>query len=61
MPVVQVNMIEGRTRAQKKRLIEEVTQAVHRALDAPLPSIRVVIHEVPAENWGIAGVPKSDT
>ena len=30
MPVVQVNIIEGRSEQQKERLIKEVTDAVHR-------------------------------
>ena len=59
MPLVQITMIEGRDSEKKQRLIKEVTDAVEHAIEAPRKSIRVVINEVPAENWGIAGVPKS--
>lgn len=55
MPVVQVNIIEGRSEQQKERLIHELTEAVHRAIEAPAESIRVLITEMPSSHWGIAG------
>ena len=55
MPFAQIYMIEGRSEAQKRALIEKVTQAIHEAADAPLENIRVCIVDVPATNWGIAG------
>ena len=55
MPIVQVNMLEGRTDAQKERLIKEVTDAVARAIDAPIDSIRIIINEMPKQHFGIAG------
>lgn len=56
MPFAQIHMIEGRTEAQKKAVIEKVTEALHEAVGAPRENIRVWIHELPPENWGIAGV-----
>jgi 4-oxalocrotonate tautomerase len=56
MPFAQIHMIEGRTEAQKKAVIDTVTAALHEAVGAPRENIRVWIHEVPRENWGIAGV-----
>lgn len=56
MPFAQIYMLEGRTDEQKLAVIEQVTQALVAALDAPQQSIRVWIHDVPKENWGIAGV-----
>tara|TARA_B100001063_G_C16633160_1_gene486907 strand:- start:730 stop:921 length:192 start_codon:yes stop_codon:yes gene_type:complete len=55
MPIVQVNMMEGRTDEQKEALIREVTDAVIRSLDAPEQSIRVMINEMPKQHFGIAG------
>lgn len=55
MPIVQVNMMEGRTDEQKEALIREVTDAVVRSLDAPEASIRVMINEMPKQHFGIAG------
>jgi len=60
MPFAQIYMLEGRTEAQKKAVIEKVTQALCEAVDAPKQNVRVWIHDVPKSNWGIAGVPASE-
>ena len=56
MPFAQIYMIEGRTPEQKKAVIEKVTQALMDAVGAPKETVRVWIHEMPKENWGIGGV-----
>jgi 4-oxalocrotonate tautomerase len=56
MPFAQIYLLEGRSEEQKKAVIEKVTQALVEALDAPKQNVRVWIHDVPKENWGIAGV-----
>jgi 4-oxalocrotonate tautomerase len=55
MPLVQIHLLEGRTRAQKKALLEAVTEAVHRSIGAPLPTIRVWLSEFPAEEYMVGG------
>lgn len=60
MPFAQIYMLEGRSEAQKKAVIEKVTQALVEAVDAPVQSVRVMILEVPKEHWGIAGVSAKD-
>lgn len=55
MPFAQIYMLEGRTEEQKRAVIEKVTQALVDAIDAPQQNVRVWIHEMPKENWGIAG------
>lgn len=55
MPIVLVNMMEGRNDAQKEAVIEEVTAALVRALDAPRESVRVLINELPPQHFGIGG------
>ncbi len=60
MPFVQIYMLEGRTEEQKRAVIEKVTAALHEAVGAPKEAIRVWIHDMPKENWGIAGVSAKD-
>lgn len=60
MPFAQIYMIEGRTDDQKRAVIEKVTAALSEAVGAPKQNIRVWIQDVPAANWGIAGVPATD-
>ncbi|RXK13386.1 2-hydroxymuconate tautomerase [Halarcobacter mediterraneus] len=55
MPIATINIIEGRTDEQKEKLIEKVTQAIHEAIDAPIPNIRVMLNEMPKQHFGIAG------
>jgi len=59
MPLIQATIIEGRTQEQKDAFFEGVADVASKTLNAPLPSIRVVITEVPAEHWSIGGVNKA--
>lgn len=56
MPVVTVEMYEGRTREQKQALVEGITDAMVDHADAPRESLDVIIHDVPKENWGRNGL-----
>ncbi len=58
MPIIDVTLLEGRSSESKNRLISELTDAAERALDAPRSSIRVIIREVPAAHFAVAGITK---
>lgn len=60
MPFAQIYIIEGRSEEQKRAVIEKVTQALVEAVGAPQQNVRVWIHDVPKENWGIAGTSAKD-
>lgn len=60
MPFAQIYLIEGRTEEQKRALIEKVTRAIVEAVNAPQENVRVWLHDVPKQNWGIAGVSAKD-
>lgn len=55
MPLVQIHMLEGRDDAEKKALLEAVTLAVRESLGAPLPTIRVWIHEFSPKEYMVGG------
>lgn len=55
MPIAHLYILEGRDEEKKERLIAEVSEAIHRAIDAPLESVRVLIIEMPKAHFGIAG------
>jgi 4-oxalocrotonate tautomerase len=55
MPFAQIQILEGRTTEQIEAMIDEVTQAIHRSLGAPVETVRVVVAEVPKTHWGIGG------
>ncbi|WP_175884130.1 2-hydroxymuconate tautomerase [Burkholderia sp. BCC0044] len=55
MPVAHLYILEGRDDDKKERLIAEVTEAIHRSLDVPIESVRVIITEMPKGHFGIGG------
>jgi len=52
MPVVTVQMWEGRTPEQKRRLMQALTQAMVEHAGARPEALHIVLHEIPKENWG---------
>jgi 4-oxalocrotonate tautomerase len=56
MPVVTVQMWEGRTLEQKRALVRAITEAMVEHADAKPDGLHVIIQEVSRENWGRAGV-----
>lgn len=60
MPVVVVEMWEGRSIEQKRALVRAITDAMVVHAGASPEHLHVVIHEVPRENWARAGVLGAD-
>lgn len=56
MPVVTVEMWEGRTVEQKRALCRAITEAMVEHAGARPDGLHVILHEVPKENWARAGV-----
>jgi 4-oxalocrotonate tautomerase family enzyme len=57
MPVIQCDIREGRSAAQKQALGEAITRAVHESIGAPVEYIYVLIREVPAAQHFHGGSP----
>lgn len=60
MPIIQFNLLEGRSDEQKKRLAEKVTDAVIEALDVPRETVRILIHEMGPYDFSVGGVTTAD-
>lgn len=58
MPIIEVTLLEGRSQATKQRLIEALTNAAVDAVGAPRDSVRVMIWEIPPQNFAVGGVVK---
>ena len=54
MPVVIVEMWEGRTDEQKEELIRGITEAFER-IGVPAEALNIIIHDIPKANWGLRG------
>ena len=55
MPIIQAFLLEGRSEEKKAAFIAAVTEAAVTSLDAPIESVRVIISEMLATDYGIAG------
>jgi 4-oxalocrotonate tautomerase len=56
VPVVIVELWEGRSVEQKRALVRAITDAMVAHADARRESLQVILHEVSRENWGRGGV-----
>ncbi|MBI2751137.1 MAG: 4-oxalocrotonate tautomerase [Burkholderiales bacterium] len=55
MPIYRIEMLEGRTVTQKKKLAEEITRVSVEVLGGSPESVQVLITDVPRENWATGG------
>jgi len=53
--IIEITMFQGRTKEQKKALIEAVTRKLGERLGIVPTDVFIVIHEPPDENWGLGG------
>lgn len=56
MPIIQVNLLEGRTVAQKRAMVAAITDAVVDSLGVRPDSVRILINEMHPEHFALAGV-----
>ena len=54
MPVVTVEMWEGRTIEQKKQLVEGITSVMVN-MGIPAQAVHIIIRDVPKQNWATGG------
>lgn len=59
MPVAVIKMLKGRDRHLKASLIRNVSQTIERTLGVRPDAVRVILEEVPPENFGIGGLPSA--
>lgn len=60
MPIVTVQMLEGRTDEQKRALVEKVTDVVVETTGAGAEKVSVIIEEMKKEHYAVAGKRMSD-
>ena len=60
MPIITVQMFEGRTQDQKRRLVAGITDVVVMSLNVPAEEVRITLLEMSKQNYAVAGVMASD-
>ena len=56
MPTYHIEMMEGRTVEQKRKLAEEITRVSVEVLGGSPESVDILITDVKRENWATGGV-----
>lgn len=54
MPLITVDMFEGRTIEQKKKLVEGITSVVAN-MGVPADHVYIIIRDIPKHNWATGG------
>jgi 4-oxalocrotonate tautomerase len=57
MPLVRIDLMEGRPPEKIRELHSRVAALVAEILDTPIERVRTYITQIPPESWGIGGVP----
>jgi 4-oxalocrotonate tautomerase len=55
MPIIQMNLVEGRSVAQKRAAVAAITEAVVRSLGVRPEQVRIMINEMPSEHFAVGG------
>lgn len=53
MPIIHANIVRGRSQEQIRRLLQKLVEVTSDSLNVPTASVRVLVHEVEAENWAV--------
>ncbi len=53
--IIEITMFQGRSKEQKKELIETVTRKLYERLGIVPTDVFIVINEPTNENWGLGG------
>jgi phenylpyruvate tautomerase PptA (4-oxalocrotonate tautomerase family) len=57
--IVTITMFKGRTLETKRRLYQSLVTELGK-LGVPADDVQVILHEPPAANWSLGGIPASD-
>ena len=60
MPIVQIDLIEGRTVEQKRELVKRVTEAIYETAACPTSAVTIIMRDMPKENLGQGGKLRAD-
>jgi 4-oxalocrotonate tautomerase len=55
MPTYHIEMFEGRTPEQKKKLVAEITRVTVEVLGGSPDSVDIIISDIKRENWATGG------
>lgn len=60
MPIVQIDLLAGRTVEQKRELARRVTEVITETAKCQADAVKIIIRDMPQENYASAGVLRID-
>ncbi|MHA6250795.1 4-oxalocrotonate tautomerase [Oceanobacillus sp. CAU 1775] len=60
MPLVNIQILEGRSEEKINSLMENVAKTISESLGAPKQNVRVIVTEIPKTHWSIGGTSVKD-
>jgi 4-oxalocrotonate tautomerase len=57
MPLVRIDMMEGRPPEKIEAMISAVSRAIADTLEAPIDTVRVMVNEMAPHQYGVGGKP----
>lgn len=60
MPIVQIDLVEGRSVDQKRALVKKVTEAICETANCPAEAVTIVLRDATKNDIAKAGVLMSD-
>ena len=60
MPIIQINLLQGRSTDVKRKYAAELTKLTCEHLAVPPEAVRVIFSEMADDNFAVAGVLHSD-
>ena len=61
MPIIRIELLQGRSSAIKAELIARITDATVAALGVDPEQVRILLYELPPEHWAVGGRTKATT
>lgn len=55
MPLVYINLMAGRPPEKIEKMITAVSEAIAVSLEAPLETVRIMVHEMEPHQYGVGG------
>jgi 4-oxalocrotonate tautomerase len=59
MPIIQIELLP-RTTEQKRKLVAALTETTCQVLGCPADAVKIIIHDMPPENYSTAGILRCD-
>ncbi|KSU63318.1 4-oxalocrotonate tautomerase [[Bacillus] enclensis] len=60
MPIIHIEILEGRSDEKVRELINGITKITVQTLNVKPDQVRVIIHPIPRRYWGVGGITKEE-